>query len=281
MENMIEFEDSNLFLALVICLAVINIIFYFGHFLLIYKINKNNDTLIESSCLCIIFQLLTSSMFFGLLFKYRIKNTEILNISNLIGISLSLEWTILYMHYYNKGKDIFVQCTYAIPFAIILVIFFLFFIIDEFNKVFETILINLTFIFYILMFVSPGINIIKLFNTRNPKFILIYNSIIGVVVNILMLLFIIALNYYNIIDIYYITYICISLVICISEIAFYFYRINKDKSKNEDENKEKNEEEEENDVIDENFIDYAKKNSSNERKISLVSRKTIEDDNFL
>ena len=60
----------------------------------------------------------------------------------------------------------------------------------EVNKTIEVVLINITFLFYVLMFISSGSNTINLFKKGNPEYISITNSIIGIFVNIFMSFFI-------------------------------------------------------------------------------------------
>lgn len=267
--NIVEFEKSLSFKIAAIALGVVSIIFYFCHVVLLNYINKNKhglqNILPNTSCLCIIFQLLTCSLFFCFLYKLRIKNTDILTISNLIGVLLSLEWLSIYV-YYNFKENKIAILKLLVPLLISVGIFVFFILIGECNKIIEIILKNLAFVFYVLIFVSPGTNFIKLISKGDPKYISIVNPIMGVFVHIAMLLFLILLYHYNITDFYYIIYICISLAICIFEITYYFIRINKnDFSLNDNV-----------DEINPSFRDYSYTNEN--KKISLVSRKSIEVD---
>ena len=119
------------------------------------------------------------------------------------------------------------------------------------------------------MFVSPGINCIKVISKGDPKYISIANPIIGIFVNISMILFLICLYHYNIIDIYFIAYTCIALAICVFEITYYFVKINKNNYKIGEN-------------IDDDFNpsirDYSIRNNNENKKISLISRKSIEED---
>ena len=75
------------------------------------------------------------------------------------------------------------------------------------------------------MFISPGINTIKLFKTGNPKFISLMNSIIGNFVNLFMMFFLITLSHYKIISLLFIIYPIISLIICCLQVIYYFMKI--------------------------------------------------------
>ena len=127
----------------------------------------------------------------------------------------------------------------------------------------------MAFVFYVLMFISPGINCFKVISKGEPKYISIANPIIGIFVNIAMILFLISLYHYNIMDIYFIVYIIIALAICVFEITYYFIKVNKNNYKigeNMDED------------INPSFNDYSSRNNNENRKISLISRKSIEED---
>ena len=118
------------------------------------------------------------------------------------------------------------------------------------------------------MFISPGINCFKVISKEEPKYISIANPIIGIFVNIAMILFLISLYHYNIMDIYFIVYICISLAICVFEITYYSIKINKNNYKIG----------ENIDDINPSFNNYSSRNNNENRKISLISRKSIEED---
>ena len=267
MENFIDFEDSKAFKLASIGLGFFNILFSFSHIFLINKINKNNERIqnkiTETSYLSIIFQLISSSIFFGLLYKLYIKNTEFLRISYLIGVVTCLEWICFYL-YYTDGNIIINFIFYLlIPIIIILAIFLLFFYVDDFNKIAETFLKNISFISYSLMLISPGINILNLNMTGNFKCIIITNIILGILCNIFMFLFIIALNHFKNISLFYIVYSILSILICIFEI--YYLKV-KNNYNNEDL-----------DYINSN-IRYSKDNDSAHKKISLVKRNSVEDE---
>lgn len=270
--NIVDFEKSVTFKIAAIALGIASIIFYFCHVFLLNYINKNKHglekILPDTSCLCIIFQLIACSLFFCFLFKLRIKNTDLLIISNLIGTLLSLEWLSIYTYYDFKESKIAIL-KLIIPLLITVGIFLFFFLIGELNKITEIILKNFAFALYVLMFISPGTNCIKVISKGEPKYISIANPIIGIFVNITMLLFIISLYHYNIMDIYFIAYICVALAICVFEIVYYFMKINKNNYAISD-----NIEEE----INPSFKDYSSRNTNENRKISLISRKSIEED---
>lgn len=273
MENFLQFENNTLFKIFSLSLAIVNTLFFFSHIYLINNLNKDKEKIKEGkfkySCLCIIFQLISSSLFFGILNKLSIKNTTFLSISYLIGVVLSLEWYFVYMYYYNKERILFALLFFLIPLLIVISIFLLFFLINDFNKLFETIIKNISFAFYLFMFVSPGLNIVKLIKTRNPKYIMIPNSIIGIISNIGMISFIFSLNYFNIIDIYFITYPAISMFICIFEVIFYCSKIN---------NKSYDLYDDENDDINPGYTDYSNDNDSRHKKISLITRNSVEEE---
>lgn len=272
MENFLDFEDSNIFKLSSIALGIFNIFYFFSHVSLLNKLNQNKDKIDnikpDTSFLSILFQLISSSLFFGLLCKLYIKNTKFLTISYLIGIVTSLEWFIIYIYYSNEGKIINILLYMLLPIIIIVPILLIFLLVDDFNKNAELALKNIAFIFYVVMFISPGINIYKLIKTGNPKYIMVLNSIIGAFTNITMILFIIALNYYDIIELYYIIYGIVSLIICILEIIFYYYKILKGGYSSYDDF----------DNVNPSLGDYAKDNETKHKKISLVNRNSIEDE---
>ena len=79
---------------------------------------------------------MVSSIFFCFLFKLRIKNTDILAISNLIGVLLSLEWLSIYAYYNFKESKISIL-KIIIPFLITVGIFLFFFLFSPINKITE------------------------------------------------------------------------------------------------------------------------------------------------
>ena len=266
MEHFIEFENSNIFKISSISLGILNILFFFSHIYLINKLNKNKNNiknvLKDTSSLNIIFQLISSTLFFGLLNTLYIKNTKFLIISYLIGIVTSFEWYSIYIFYYHEGKIIYILLNILIPIIIFLPILLLFVLVGDFNKRFELILMHTSFIFYLFMFISPGFNIFKIMGKKNHNYIMILNSIIGIFLNIGMILFIICLNYYKILELYFITYPSLSLAICICEIIYYYCTFNKDNCDLYEMNR--------------NFSDSS--NDSGYKKISLVNRNSVEDD---
>ena len=110
------------------------------------------------------------------------------------------------------------------------------------------------------MFISPGINTIKLFKTGNPKFISLMNSIIGNFVNLFMIFFIITLSNYKIISLVFIIYPIISLIICCLQVLYYFMKIRAYKNSGELIEKVDNED-----------------NVNKDKPISLISSDSIED----
>ena len=270
MENFLDFEKSKIFQFSSIGLGAFNILFIFTHIFLLSKINKNKERvkniITETTILSIIFQIISSSLFFGLLYKLYIQNTKFLSISHLIGIALCLEWLSFYLYYSDGNKIINIIFYLLIPLVILLSIFLLFFFVDDFNKNNEMILKNISFIFYALMIISPGINISYLIHSENFQYIIIINIIIGLLNNIFMILFIIALNHFNIIELYFIVYNIISLLICIIEIIYYIIKKNKGFDLYNDV-----------DDINPSFNDYSKDNDSRHKKISLVNRNSVED----
>ena len=272
MENFLDFENSNFFKAVSMALSISNILFYFSHIYLINILynNKNiiHKILTETSILNIVFELIFTTLFFGLLCKLYIKNTKFLNVSNLIGIMTSLEWFSIYAIFAFKDKRFVALLYFIIPLVIVLTISLIFFLIDDFDTNSESIIMNICFASYALMFVSPGINIYKLFRTGNPKYIMISNPILGLFSSISMIIFIIDLNHYNIMKFYYIIYAIVSLLICIFEIVFYIYKIYKEGYQNYNNFEE----------INPGFSDSNNDDDSNKKKISLVSRNSVEDD---
>ena len=109
------------------------------------------------------------------------------------------------------------------------------------------------------MFLSPGLNIIKLFKTGNPKFISITNSFIGVFVNFFMMFFIVMLNYYEIISIIFIIYPIAALLICCFLIFYYFRQ--KQQLNN----------------LDEIFDNDKDDNTSKGKQFNLISNESAED----
>ena len=111
------------------------------------------------------------------------------------------------------------------------------------------------------MFITPGSYIIKMMKTGNPIYIMIPNSITGILLNIAMILFIISLHYFDIIGIYFIIYPIISLLICVFEVFFYFSKINSINNEDDD------------NLIDINpgISDFESDDDLKKKKISLVS----------
>ena len=251
MDNLVEFEESSIFMSSLIGLGVCNILLFLNHIFLIINLLKEKSNLEsffeKSSCLNIFAQLIFCSLFFCILHRTHLANSVFLVLSNLVGIVLNLEWLCVYLYFYHKDKIIFAIFHILIPVILVPLILCLLLIVGEVNKIIEIVLINITFIFYLLMFISSGSNTIKLFKRGNPKYISISNSIIGIFVNIFMSFFIIMLSYYKIISLAFITYSIISLIISILQVIYYFEKIKEyknsdsltEKLDNEDDNKDK------------------------------------------
>ena len=232
--NIYEFEQNKVYLASVIGLAIANFLLFLSHVVTIIKLISNKEKLDsflnELSCIHIFAQLIFSSLFFCILHRTHLANYVYLNISNLIGIALTFEWLCFYLYFYHIKNKIFALIHMLLPAAFIIVILAILLTIFEINKISEVVLINIAMISYLFMFISPGLNIVKLFKTKNSNYISLTNSIIGIIVNIFMAFFIIMLNKYKIISLGFITYVIISLIICIFQIIY--YAINKGKNSN-------------------------------------------------
>lgn len=237
MDNLVEFEESSIFVSSLIGLGVCNILLFLNHIFLIINLLKEKSNLEsffeKSSCLNIFAQLIFCSLFFCILHRTHLANSIFLVLSNLVGIVLNLEWLCVYLYFYHKDKIIFAIFHILIPVILVPLILCLLLIVGEVNKIIEIVLINITFIFYLLMFISSGSNTIKLFKRGNPKYISISNSIIGIFVNIFMSFFIIMLFNYKIISIFFIAYSIISLIICIFQVIYYFKKIKNYKDSDE------------------------------------------------
>ena len=238
--NIYEFEESNIYLAALIGLAISDSLLFLSHIITIIQIFLNKEKLDtffnELSCIHIFAQLIFSSLFFCILHRTHLYNSLYLNISNLIGIALNLEWLCLYLYFYHIKKIIFA----IIHIIFIIVILSLLLTIGEINKISEVVLINITMIFYIFMFLSPGLNIIKLFKTENHKLISITNSVLGIFVNLFMGFFIIMLNEYKIISIIFIIYPIVSFIICAFLVIYYSIKFRKNKDLLDLDNKDDN-----------------------------------------
>ena len=259
--NLYEFEQNKVYLASAIGLAISNFLLFLSHIITIIKIYKNKDNvdefLGEQSCIHIFAQLIFSSLFFCILHRAHLTYYTYLNISNLIGIALTLEWLCFYLYFYHMNNKAFAFIHILLPIAFITVILAVLLTIGEINKTSELVLINIAMISYVFMFFSPGTNIAKLFKTQNRNFISLINSVIGILVNIFMAFFIIMLKKYKIISIAFITYPIISLLICIFLIVYYAIKKGKNKSSY--------------DLIDNN------NNSKDEKQFNLMGNNTIEE----
>ena len=241
--NIYVFEESNRYLAALIGLAISDSLLFLSHIITIIQIFLNKEKLDtffnELSCIHIFAQLIFSSLFFCILHRTHLYNSLYLNISNLIGIALNLEWLCLYLYFYHIKKIIF-AIIHVLPAIFIIVILSLLLTIGEINKISEVVLINISMIFYIFMFLSPGLNIIKLFKTENHKLISITNSVLGIFVNLFMGFFIIMLNEYKIISISFIIYPIVSFIICAFLVIYYSIKFRKNKDLLDLDNKDDN-----------------------------------------
>ena len=232
--NLYEFEQNKIYLASVIGLAIANFLLFLSPIITIIKLINNkeriNEFISELSCIHIFAQLIFSSLFFCILHRTHLTNGIYLNISNLIGIALTFEWLCFYLYFYHMNNKVYGFIHILLPAAFITVILAVLLTIGEINKISELVLINIAMISYLFMFISPGLNIIKLFKTQNSNYISLTNSIIGIIVNIFMAFFIIMLNKYKIISLGFITYAIVSLIICLFQIIY--YAINKGKNRN-------------------------------------------------
>ena len=229
MDNLLEFEESSVFISSTICLGIFDVLLFLSHVFLIIQILNEKSRLEllfqELSCIHIFAQLIFSCLFFCLLHRFNLSNSTFLILSNLIGIILTLEWLCLYFYFYHNDNLIFAIFHMLLPICFVVIILSLLLITWEFNKTVEIILINITFIFYVLMFISPGVNTIKLFKAGNPKFISLINSIIGNFVNFFMIFFLFTLSHYKLISLLFIIYPIISLIICCLQVIYYFLKI--------------------------------------------------------
>ena len=172
MDNLVEFEESSVFLSSTIGLGVFDILLFLNHIIVIINLSKEKlklETLLEkSSCIHIFAQLIFSSLFFTILHRTHLANSVFLILSNLIGITLTLEWLCLYLYFYHKDKLILAIIHILLPISLVIIILCLCLMMGEVNKTIEVVLINITFLFYVLMFISSGSNTINLFKKGNP-----------------------------------------------------------------------------------------------------------------
>ena len=225
MEDLTKFEDSITTKIDSIIMCGVMFAYYIENFIPINKINKDpvnaNLTMKNYSKLSLIFQIASSSLFFYLFYIKQIKNTEFYILGNLIGIIFGIEWFLFHSYFeYKNSLTYFIISLASILIAIIIIIVLIVFL-SEVNKTLYYILFNLAFIFHVIMFISPGTNIIKLIQKKDPKFILIYKTITGLLFNIALICFMIQLCLYDIISFFYIIYPGLSFLIGIFEIIFY------------------------------------------------------------
>lgn len=233
MENLVEFEESSIFKITIICLGISYILLYLNHFIMIIKLlkEKQNQKLElffkGSSCIHIFAQLIFSSVCFCLLHRFHLTNSVFLILSNLVGIIATLETLCIYIFFYHNDNIILACVHIALPIALPIIIMSILLTTEEVNKTIEIILINISFVFYLFMFISPGLNIIKFFQTANPNFISFTNTILGIFVNIFMIFFLAVLSKYKIASITFIIYPIIAFIICILQIIYYIMKNNK------------------------------------------------------
>lgn len=263
MDNFVDFEESLAFKISAIGLGVCNILLFLNHIIIIIKLSKEENRqkiFKESSCIHIFAQLIFSSLCFCLLHRFHLTNSLFLTLSNLIGIILILEWLCIYIFFYHSGKLVFAFIHMLLPISLPIIILVMLLITEEVNKTIEVVLINIAFIFYLIMFISTGLNTIKLFKTGNPKYISLPNSFIGIFVNIFMAFFIIMLSIFSIMSVIFIIYPIISLTICCFQVVFYFMKKGKHDNPEDlierEEDKDPNQKEEQtglmkNDIIEE------------------------------
>ena len=215
-ESSISFMISSYGLSLFIFLHNVSHVFTISNY------TKTKDYSFYS-CFNLFSQLIFNSFFFCVLHRYHMTNTLCLILINLVCIPLNIEWIIIYFYYnIHEGKIIPTLMHSLSGISIPVIVFLNLLLRGELKLIPEIIIINITFVFYVLMFISTGSNIIKFIKTGNTNYINIKTSFLGVGINIFMISFIIILNYYNIMPILYILYPLISLAILCFEIVQFF-----------------------------------------------------------
>ena len=232
---MTEFETNTFVQISCISLGIFNLSFYFGHFLIINKLNKQNISIDDVTCFGIIAKIITSTLFFLLLYKFPIINTEFLKVSYLIGLVLNFEWLAVYVYYYHRNKISLVIINMLIGLVVVASLFLLFiFLVSPDNYVIKTIMIQISFLAFVISFITPGFNLIKFYKSFDAKYIFLYDAITGVLVAIGTFLYEFCLCKYNILGWGNIAYVVIAIAVCVLQIIYFViknkgsYKVNKD-----------------------------------------------------
>ena len=230
---MTDFETNNFVKVSSTILGVFNLSYYFGHFLIINKLNKQNISIDDVSCFGIILKILSSTLFFLLLNKYHIQNTESLKISYLIGLVLNLEWFTVYTYYYRK-KIPLVLLNIFIVLSGVALLFLLFWLINSDIDFIYTLLKQISFLSFVISFITPGSNLVKFCKSFDAKYIFLYDAITGVLVTIGTFLYEIGLCKYEILGWGNIGYVIVGFAICTLQIIYFAIKYKGNNSKNSD-----------------------------------------------
>ena len=209
---------------------VSSILFSLSQSYIIYNIKKNKGIVLKNTSSFSIISCLIYQLIWFIYYKRESKN---ICWCYFVGIIFSFSWISIYLFYYSKENQERKNLYFFIYIFIILdLIFEIWFIeTDILNSNKEILLRNnvvkiFASIFNILMYNTPGLNIVKTFKELDCGYILMPIIIIGCLNSFIWLLYGIINNDKDNQKIYLYTNI-ISISICIIQIVLYFFLRNK------------------------------------------------------
>jgi uncharacterized protein with PQ loop repeat len=170
---------------LAICGCVTGGIFFIAHGLIVYKLYKDAKTITQTSAMGMFTTYLGSLLWMTtiILLKFGSKLFEVYQIFffyNLFGVFFNFCWNIIYVYYFTLGKGKYVRIVYYI--ALINITFeAIYFIYDGLKDKTNSFTIGgwIAGAFNILMYITPGFNIIRLFKEKNRDLISLPMVILG------------------------------------------------------------------------------------------------------
>lgn len=158
------------------------VIFYFSPALIIYNLHKQKITVENTSGLGIFTSFISSLLWIAPFFSNvdsKKNQLYLFMISNMLGTTFSFCWNILYLYYFTQHKKL----RYTIYIIAIIDVAAEIILIELDNKKdnkTEEVYYWIAAAFNIAMYISPGLNLIKVFRLKNRELISLPGSILGV-----------------------------------------------------------------------------------------------------
>lgn len=160
---------------------VTGVIFYLSPALIIYNLHKQKISVENTSCLGIFTSFISSLLWIAPVFtsKDYWNQLFLFLISNMLGTTFSFCWNILYLYYFTYPKklrySIYIIAIIDVAAEIILIE-----IDNNKENSTEEVYFWIATAFNIAMYISPGLNLIKVFKSKKRELMSLPGSILGV-----------------------------------------------------------------------------------------------------